>query len=79
MAARRRSLDEVQKRGAWRCQASVAKYAKPARLNQQVQALSVSVRGDLENRLETLKTALPKALCVLRRAGGARAPPQAGL
>ena len=48
-------------------------------LNQQVQALSVSVRGDLENRLETLKTALPKALSVLHKAGGAQAPPQTGL
>ena len=41
LAQRRRSLVEVKKRGRWRADASVARYAKGGRLGEQLQRLPV--------------------------------------
>ena len=58
VARRLRSLDEVQKRGAWRSTASVARYAKPGRINEQIRAMEPGVVAELERREAILKTQL---------------------
>ena len=72
VATKTRTLDEVQKRGAWRSQASVARYAKPARLNQQLNALPKPVLKDLQDRAAKLRIELPRLLSAARKAGGAK-------
>jgi hypothetical protein len=44
----------------------VARYAKPARLNQQLQALPKKVLEDLERRAAELPKSLPSRLSDLR-------------
>ncbi len=40
VAYRLRGLSAVEKRGAWKTTASVARYSKPVRLNEQIKALN---------------------------------------
>ncbi len=62
VAYKLRSLDQVQKRGSWRSTASVARYAKPARLNEQIQAMPATVVADLRRRESQLPQLLLKRL-----------------
>ena len=62
VAHRMRTLDEVQKRGSWRSKASVARYAKPARLNEQVLALPSDVQADLQRREKRLAQRMQEML-----------------
>lgn len=48
-AYRIRSLADIQKRGAWRAM-SIARYSKPARLNEQMAELPPAVRDDVVRR-----------------------------
>ena len=62
VSARWRTLDEVQKRGAWRSTRSLARYAKPARINEQLRALGDDVLREVERREAELKLMLPRWL-----------------
>ena len=54
VAERQRTLPEVKKRGGWRSDASVARYAKPARINQQIHSLSVNQQAEVRRLAELL-------------------------
>ena len=58
VAYRLRGLPAVQKRGAWKTTTSVARYSKPARLNEQIKAMPAPVVKELERRERELKTSL---------------------
>ncbi len=62
VAMKWRNLDEVQKRGSWRSTRSLARYAKPARLNEQLRAVDDAVLQDLEHRESELRLNLRKWL-----------------
>ncbi len=62
VAYKLRNLDQVMKRGSWRSTASVARYAKPARLNEQIQAMPAAVVADLRRRESQLPQLLLKRL-----------------
>ncbi len=66
VAMKWRSLDEVQKRGAWRSTRSLARYAKPARINEQLAALDGGVLVELERREVELKRHLHRWLSAPR-------------
>ncbi|CAE8654639.1 unnamed protein product [Polarella glacialis] len=59
VAYKLRCLDEVKKRGAWKTEASVARYAKPARINDQLNKL---LPKDLAV-IKLLAARLPQLLC----------------
>ena len=61
-ASRSRSLTEVRKRGSWRSAASVARYAKPGRVNEQISKLPAPVRKEVERRAARLSKDLLAAL-----------------
>jgi len=53
-----RTLDEVAKRGAWRSFVSVARYAKPGRVNEELASLGDDVRSDVLRRADRLQARL---------------------
>eukprot|EP00972_Heterocapsa_arctica_P021926 3226497-Heterocapsa_arctica.AAC.1 len=61
-AYRFRGLDAIQKRGSWRSATSVARYAKPARINQQMAALTAAAQRRLRADAALLSKRLLQAL-----------------
>ena len=57
-AHRVRTLDEVAKRGAWKAAASVARYAKPGRVNDEFGSLPEEVRVEVLRRSDGFKDRL---------------------
>ena len=62
VALQLRSLAEVRKRGCWRSDSSVARYAKPARLNQQLLALGEQNLTQVQALAAACPTTLLRAL-----------------
>jgi len=67
-----RPLLEIKKRGRWQADASLRRYEKGGRLQQQLQRLGKARLGEAMRASESVKSALCRAFGVSRRPLGAR-------